>query len=236
MQQFLDLVDQNAGTLSSTDGSMLPAAMDLADIHTEALSHVSTRMVTEANADCSTNNGEYYCSPFDDVPDMDETLTLPAISLQEPLASEVLHDNKTVESRGSDILAPLAGQLLAIRRGKQMWDSKRGKLLHAPRSFCPDGCIAGVTMVGSTYTKTEMVRMIGREAIASRVGLPYEAIQRYCTNLSTPMHLPSPLHYDGYLAPDKWKGLVWVTLSREHWGEEIWAAAHTRTIHVSKPE
>ena len=64
------------------------------------------------------------------------------------------------------------------------------------------------------------------DAIASRVGLPYQAVQRYCTTLSSPMQLPLPLHYDGYLADDGWKGLVWVTLSREQWGEQVWAASH----------
>ena len=81
--------------------------------------------------------------------------------------------------------------------------------------------------MGSTSTKIEMVRRIGQEAMASSVGLPYTAIKRYCTGLSTPMQLPSPLEYDGYLAPDGWLGLVWVTLTREQWGEEIWAAAHS---------
>ena len=161
--------------------------------------------------------------------DMEELLTLPALSMQEPFASEVLRGAKTVESRGTDILEPLAGQLLAIRRGKQRWDPKKnGQPCCDLQSGYTDGRIAGVVRIRSTSTKTDMVGSIGRDALTARVGLPYASVRRYCTCLSTPMRLPLPVPYDGYLGPHGWASLVWVSLSREQWGEQVWEAAHAR--------
>ena len=134
-----------------------------------------------------------------------------------------------MESRGSDFLKQIErqGGLLAIRRGKQVWDPKCGKPLREGGQHRPDGCVAGVVVVGQTCTKAEMARLIGgRDTLALRVGLPYKAISRHCTQLAAPMLLPSPFTFGGSLPLDGWHGVVLVTASREQWGEAIWAAAH----------
>jgi hypothetical protein len=176
--------------------------------------------------DAFSDDGEY-SSPFHVHVDMDELLSIPALSLQEPFASEVLNGDKTVESRGADFLKCVArqGGLLAIRRGIRGWNRKYGEPLRSG-PCCPDGCVAGVVVLGPTCTKSEMARLLGgRDSLAAAVGLPYEAIRRYCTQLAAPVLLPSPFSYAGPLSSDGWKGVVLVTASREQWGEEVWRAA-----------
>ena len=163
---------------------------------------------------------------------MDELLSIPALSVQEPFASEVLNGDKTVEARGTDFLKCVArqGGLLAIRRGFRTWDRKYGEPLRSG-PCCPDGCVAGVVVLGPTCTKAEMARLLGgRDSLAAAVGLPYQAIRQYCTQLAAPMLLPSPFSYAGPLPPDGWKGAVLVTASREQWGEEVWTATHPTAV------
>ena len=137
---------------------------------------------------------------------------LPAVSLLEPFASAVLTGLKTSESRGWPMLTGLRGHLLLIRAGEGKWQGVRpmvepqDSLLAGSR-----GKVCGVVRVGRTERKgVAALRLGGKDGVASRVRLPFDAAGEFVTDLASPAIFDSPLRVSA-----DWGAISFVTLRVE---------------------
>ena len=97
--------------------------------------------------------------------ELNQTLRLPALSLQEPFADALVRGAKTVESRNSSMLAPFAGLLVAVRSGCGRWPTSRGQPTVAGPSK-GTGVISGVVHLGATQSKQSLAAVCGEDAVA----------------------------------------------------------------------
>ena len=130
--------------------------------------------------------------------------SFPAFSMSEPFGSALLNGSKDLESRGRPMLEPLAGTWVAIRLGSP-W---RGEPpLHswssAPRSWL--GCVAGLVLLGDTYSKSEYAMRSSPDDVAARVGLAYPSVGMYVTEVWDALWLDAPIKAPG---GRDWMGLT----------------------------
>ena len=61
------------------------------------------------------------------------------------------------------------------------------------------------------------------EATAARVGLPYDQVGAFCTQVVESWRMEEPVPTS---SGAEWAGLVPICATRRQWGEAIWAEAH----------
>ena len=154
--------------------------------------------------------------------DVEEVITLPTLSLRDPFASDVMNGRKTYESRSSNMLSAYAGKVVAIRRGRSVWDDARGVPIHGYTHAVPDGRIVAVALLGRTVTKESLLERIGQGTISDSVGLDYDHVGPYCTPIVSVALLPAPMDHE-LLPGQSWHRVVEVTSTRTRWGAQACA-------------
>ena len=143
---------------------------------------------------------------------------VPCLSLQEPFASALVLGVKSLESRSTPLLRGYAGTRMGIRVGCKEWGAVSGgakrqatrppplpAMARVPR-LPGKGKVVGVVAWGVTMTKAEAAEQVGKAEVARRVGLPYEHVGAFVTEVEYAYALAAPV--EGSACVGTWQGVA----------------------------
>jgi magnesium-dependent phosphatase 1 len=135
-----------------------------------------------------------------------DQVTLPCFTMSQPFAALLLNGVKTVESRNNPMFQELApGTQVLLHAGRRDWPDQESyrkilspglssgeidRVARLPKGF-RKGNILGVITVGRTWKATDAERR-GSD-LQGAVLAPFEAIGKYCTEITTAQWLQKPV-------------------------------------------
>jgi hypothetical protein len=148
---------------------------------------------------------------------------LPCFSMLQPFGSALADGMKPEESRGMSFLRGCEGMWVGIRLGRgnawttppPLWDPQALESLSRPDAGAA-GLVVAVALLGRTRLRAEAAQEAGgNDALAARVGLLFESIGEFVTEVRAVRRLATPIDAG---SGHNWSGLCYVEAPRAAWG------------------